>query len=116
MLNALILLNCDASENNKVRNKQLSLILKVSMSKIDRVKAHFVDEGWKVALEGRQREREYTRKVDGDWEARLVALSCSAAPAGFARWSLSLLADKSLELQHIETMFTRRSDALKRRT
>ena len=104
VLNALILLNCDENESNKVSNEQLSSILKVSMRKIDRVKARFVDEGLKVALEGLPREREYIRKVDGDLEARLVALSCSEAPAGFARWSLRLLADKAVELQYVESL------------
>jgi Homeodomain-like domain len=41
-------------------------------------------------------------KVDGDKEAHLIALSCSKAPEGFARWSLRMLADKMIELKHVE--------------
>ena len=104
VLNALILLNCDESESKKASNEQISGILKVSMRKIDRVKARFVEEGLKVALEGRPREREYTGKVDGDLEAHLIALSCSEAPEGFARWSLRLLADKAVELQYVDSL------------
>ena len=104
VLNALILLNCDESESRKASNEQISGILKVSMRKIDRVKARFVEEGLKVALEGRPREREYTGKVDGDLEAHLIALSCSEAPEGFARWSLRLLADKAVELQYVDSL------------
>nr|QNO48894.1 hypothetical protein JFFFLBDL_00019 [Methanosarcinales archaeon ANME-2c ERB4] len=41
------------------------------------------------------------KKADGDFEAHLVALSCSEPPVGFARWSLRLLADKVIELEYI---------------
>jgi hypothetical protein len=42
-----------------------------------------------------------SKKVDGDFEAYLVALSCSEAPEGYSRWSLRSLADKMMELQYI---------------
>ena len=47
-------------------------------------------------------ERIYVKKVDGDLEAHLVALSCSEPPEGFASWSLRLLADKAVELGYVE--------------
>jgi hypothetical protein len=46
--------------------------------------------------------REYQRKLDGEQEARLVALACSEPPEGQARWSLRLLADKLVELEIVE--------------
>ncbi len=46
----------------------------------------------------------YTKKVDGDFEAHLVALSCSELPEGFARWSLRLFADKVVELAYIDSI------------
>ena len=42
------------------------------------------------------------RKLDGRQEAQLVALTCSAPPAGQARWSLVLLREKLIELQVVE--------------
>ena len=42
------------------------------------------------------------KKFDGDLEARLVALCCSEAPVGYARWSLRLLADKMVELEYVD--------------
>ncbi len=44
------------------------------------------------------------RKLDGEQEARLIALACSAPPAGHARWTLRLLADKLVELEVVETV------------
>jgi transposase len=104
VVNALILLNCNERERKKPTNEQISSMLQISMRKIDRVKGRFVEEGLKVALEGRPREREYKRKVDGDLEAHLIALSCSQAPEGFSRWSLRMLADKAVELAYVESL------------
>ena len=74
------------------------------MKKIDRVKKRFVEEGFDVALNGRKGSRIYAKKADGDFEAHLVALSCSDPPEGFARWSLRLLADKVVELNYIDSI------------
>ena len=104
ILNALILLNCDKSEfnANPSTNEEISRILNISMRKIDRVKKRFVEEGLEVGLNGKKRDRIYAKKVDGDFEAHLIALSCSEPPKGFARWSLRLLADQVVELGYIE--------------
>ena len=106
VLNALILLNCDVGEHQLKRctNEQTADVLNISMRKIDRVKKRFVEEGLQVALSGRPSTRAHARKADGDFEAHLVALSCSAPPEGFSRWSLRLLADKAVELQYIESI------------
>lgn len=103
ILNALILLACDESEYQKKRsiNEEIARVLNINMKKIDRVKKRFVEEGFDVALGGRKGSRIYTKKADGDFEAHLVALSCSEPPDGFARWSLRLLADKVVELGYI---------------
>lgn len=37
-------------------------------------------------------------KVDGEGEAKIIALACSEPPKGYARWSVRLLASKSVEL------------------
>jgi len=106
ILNALILLGCDESEFQKKRstNKEISRVLNVSMKKIDRVKKRFVEDGLDTTLNGRKGRRIYAKKADGDFEAHLVALSCSDPPEGFTRWSLRLLADKVVELNYIDSI------------
>jgi hypothetical protein len=74
------------------------------MRKIDRVKKRFIEDGIDVALNNKKRSRTYAKKTDGDFEAHLIALSCSEPPEGFARWSLRLLADKVVELNYIESI------------
>lgn len=106
VLNALILLNCDQGEfqDRWMRNEDVAAVLKISMRKIDRVKKRFVEEGLDVALNGRKRQRVYEKKADGDFEAHLVALSCSQPPEGFSQWSLRLLADRVVELNYIDSI------------
>jgi hypothetical protein len=106
ILNALILLGCDEGEHQTkcTTNEEIAHVLNISMRKIDRVKERFVMEGIEVALNGRPRNRIYDKKTDGDFEAHLVALSCSEPPEGFARWSLRLLADKVVELNYIDAI------------
>jgi len=79
-------------------------VLQISMRKIDRVKKRFVEGGLDAALEKRTGNRIYAKKADGDFEAHLIALSCSEPPDGFARWSLRLLADKVVELNYIDSI------------
>lgn len=106
VINSLILLGCDEGkfQNKRSPNKEIARVLKISMKKIDRVKKKFVEEGFDVALEGKKSSRIYKKMVDGDFEAHLVALSCSEPPQGFARWSLRLLADKAVELEYIDNI------------
>jgi 5-deoxy-D-glucuronate isomerase len=102
---AYILLNCDKgefSENTEIKNAEICKVLKVGERTIDRVKKKFIEEGFESVLERRPSIQNYTKKMDGDMEAKLVALCCSEPPAGFAKWSLRLLADKMVELNYID--------------
>ncbi len=106
VLNALILLNCDenAPTPRMLREQDIADVLKVSAMKLHRVKRRFVDEGLQIALNGHKGQRTYEKKADGEFEAHLVALSCSKPPPGHVRWSLRLLADKVVELQYLDSV------------
>lgn len=104
--NACILLNVDEGNytDEPSVNREICKVLKVGMRTIDRVKRKFVEEGLEAVLERKAPDREYERIADGEVEAKLIALSCSKAPEGFARWSLRLLADKAVELGYVESL------------
>ena len=107
VINALILLNCDegAFNEHRARGEAIAEVLRISARKVDRVKRRFVEEGMEAALGGRQGRRpSYERKADGEFEAHLVALSCSEPPEGHSQWSLRLLADRIVELGHIDSV------------
>ena len=102
VVNALVLLNCDEGEFNEQRmtGRAIAEVLRISMRRVDRVKKRFVEDG----LDATGRVVERLRKADGEFEARLVALSCSDPPEGRAQWSLRLLADRAVELGYIESV------------
>ena len=107
LIHALILLNTDRGEFgelDKRTNKEIAEFLGIGESMVERIKKRFVENGLDYALEDQPAEREYSRKTDGDLEARIIALSCSAAPEGFARRSLRLLADKVVELEYVDSI------------
>ena len=107
ILNAQILLGCDEGEHQTERsstNEEISRVLGTSMRKIDRIKKRFVMGGIEAVLTNKKSSRIYEKKTDGDFEAHLVALSCSEPPEGFARWSLRMLADKVVELGYIDSI------------
>jgi hypothetical protein len=103
---ACVLLNCDEGEHSlgKSTNEKISEVLKIGMRTIDRIKQKCVEGGLDRALERAKSTRIYDRKIDGDFEAKLVALCCSSPPEGRAKWTVRLLADKVVELQYIESI------------
>jgi transposase len=76
----------------------------VSVTTIERVRQRFVEEGLEVALSPRPPRRLYLRKLDGEAEARLIALACSPPPEGRARWTLRVLAERMVVLGYVEAV------------
>lgn len=102
---AYILLNCDEGRyGDKITGKEISQVLKVSMRMIDRMKQRFVEEGFEACLERKPPKTTKEKIIDGDMEARLVALSCSKPPKGFTRWSLRMLTERMIELKYVENI------------
>ena len=107
VVNALVLLNCDEGEFNArcTTGREIAGVLRISARRVDRVKKRLVEAGLEAALGNRQgRRAKYLRKADGEFEARLVALSCGDPPEGRAQWSLRLLADRAVELGYIDSV------------
>ena len=73
--------------------------LDVDPSTVLRVRRRFAAEGLAATLARKRPDRVYERALDGVAEARLVALTCSAPPAGRERWTLRLLADELVRLE-----------------
>ena len=104
---AYILLNCDKGEYSQdpsITNAEIARIMKVGDRTINRIKKKFVEEGFEGVLVRRPSYQNYTKKMDGDLEAKLVTLCCSEPPEGYAKWSLRLLADKLVELNYVESI------------
>jgi transposase len=102
---ARILLKADINqEKGGLRDKEISEALDISVSTIERVRQRFVEESLESALSRRTPLKARPRLLDGEKEACLLAIACTEAPEGRGRgaWTLRLLADKMVELGHVE--------------
>jgi transposase len=103
LTHARILLKADQSpEGPGWVDQKVAEAVETSQPTVSRVRKQYFEEGLEAALNRRPPKREYHRKLDGEQEARLLALACSDPPEGQSRWSLRLLADKLVELEIVE--------------
>ncbi len=103
--NACILLNCDAGKHGqKISNEQIAQVLQLHSKTVERLKQRFVEEGYDACIDRKPYPVKEKLKADGDFEAHLIAISCSKTPSGYARWSLRMLADKMVELKYVESI------------
>ena len=105
LAHARILLKADQGEGGAAwADAAIAGALEIHPATVARVRQQFVAEGLEAALDRRAPRREYARKLDGEREARLVAVACSAPPTGYERWSLRLLADELVRLEVVEAV------------
>jgi len=85
------------------KDEKIAEALDISLPTVQRIRQRFVEEGLDVALGAHSHKpRPYLQRLDGEQEAKLIALACSSAPEGYSRWTLRLLAEKVVELQVVE--------------
>jgi hypothetical protein len=103
---AHVLLKADVGEEGPGwTDERIGEALEVTVQTVERIRKQLVEEGFEAVLRRRKyRQKVSRRKIDGDVEAHLIALSCSEAPEGYGRWSLRLLAEKMVELGYIESI------------
>ena len=98
---AHVLLKSDAGWTDE----KICEALDINVSTVKRVRQRFVEEGMDVALGARRRKpKPCRRKLDGEKEARLIALACSQPPEGHTRWTLRMLANKMVQLCYVDTV------------
>lgn len=99
---AQVLLKADAAAGGPAwTDAQIAAAIDVGVATVERLRQRFVAEGLAAALSPyRGGQRMYEHKLDGEKEAHLIALACSAPPEGRGRWSLRLLASRMVELRH----------------
>lgn len=101
---ANILLAVDDSDAGaKLKDEEAARALGVAVRSIEALRRRFVEEGLDAALERKKRERPSVEPMfDGHKEAKLIAIACGPKPAGRARWTLELLADRVVALKIVE--------------
>jgi transposase len=85
-------------------DRAIATALEVHHTTVARVRQRYATDGLDAAVDRKAPDREYRRKLDGEQEARLVALTCSTPPEGRTRWTLRLLAERLVELEVVDTL------------
>ena len=103
---AYILLEADEDRpGGPLKEFEIAQHLQVHPNTIYKVRKTYAELGWEATV---QRKKRITPpnppKITGEVEAKIIALSCSTPPAGRSTWSLSLLAQKAVELHYIDSI------------
>ena len=100
LMKARILLKADAGDGGEGwSDSEIAKALDTSLATIARTRQQLVEEGFEAVLTRKHSPASARARIfDGASEAKLIALACSEPPKGRARWTLSLLEDKVVEL------------------
>ena len=102
---AYILLKSDSNKEGPNWNYQaICEAYDVSSLTVYNVRKSYAEGGLKRAIFRKKPDRVYERRLDGEGEARLVALACSDPPDGYESWSLRLLQDRLIRLEVVESI------------
>ena len=72
---------------------------------VENLRRRLTTEGFDVVLSGKQRlTAPRAKRLSGEQEAQVIALRLGKPPAGFANWSLRLLAEKAVELELVDSV------------
>ena len=72
---------------------------------VENIRERFVTEGFEVTLDGQARSKPPRAKLlDGEQEAKVIAMRLGPPPAGFANWSLRLLTQRVVALEIVESI------------
>jgi hypothetical protein len=101
---AQILLKADA-DGPEWPDAKIAEALGCRVQTIENVRKRLVTEGFELALEGKKRETPPTPpKLDGEAEAKLIAMRLGKPPAGYGHWTLQLLADELVALEVVDAI------------
>ena len=102
----ILLMSDESRPDGGMTDADISGALGVGLSMVERVRRRCVEEGIDSALNRKRQLRRRQKRLDGEGEARLIAMACGEPPDGRARWTLKLLADRLVECEIVETIST----------
>lgn len=98
---AKILLKADAGWTDA----RIAEALDCRTKTVENVRQRFVESGFEATLDGKQRDTPPIEKLlDGEQEAKIIALRLGKPPAGYGKWTLRLLARKVVELEIVDAV------------
>lgn len=100
---ARILLKADAEGPNWT-DARIADAFDCRTRSVESLRERLVTEGFEVALHGKLKSRVRGKVLDGEQEAKIIALRLGQPPKGFANWTLRLLAEQAVALEIVESV------------
>lgn len=106
---ANVILMSDSSEGEKKTEEEIASSLNISRQTIHNIKVKYLS-GVKEAhatekISRKKRETPPVEpKIDGEIEAKIIALACSTPPEGRTKWTLRLLSERSVQLEIVDSI------------
>lgn len=100
---AQVLLKADADGPNWIDTK-IADAFDCSTKTVENIRERLVTEGFETTLHGRLKKRVRGKGLDGEQEAKIIALRLGQPPQGFANWTLRLLAAQAVALEIAESV------------
>src|ERR1022692_1251419 len=94
-----------ACKRSRMSDVRIADAFNCRVQTIENVRKRLVTEGFELALEGKKRQEPPTPcKLDGEAEAKLIAMRLGKPPAGYGHWTLQLLADEVVALEIVDSI------------
>ena len=100
-----ILLASDKQSDKYMTVSEIANAYRTTPTTVQTVRTSYCKNGLEATINRKKRETPpIPAKVTGEVEAHIIALACGQPPEGYSRWTLRLLADKTVELGYIESI------------
>ena len=105
ILRANILLASDKQNDKYMTVSEIANAYRTTPTTVQTVRASYCKKSLEATITRKKRETPpIPAKVTGEVEAHVIALACGQPPEGYSRWTLRLLANKTVELGYIESI------------
>lgn len=105
ILRANILLASDRQSKKYMTVSEIAKTYHTSQTTVQIVRSSYCEKGLEVTLNRKKRETPpIPAKITGDIEAHIIALACGKSPQGYSKWTLRLLAEKTVELGYVDSV------------
>ena len=85
--------------------QEAALAFNTSTTTVQSVRASYAEKGLEATVERKKRiTPPVPAKVTGEVEAHIIALACGTPPEGYAKWTLRLLADRTVVLGYVNSI------------
>jgi hypothetical protein len=103
VLRAQVLLKADA-DGPRWTDSKIAEAFNCQRQTVEKIRERLVVDGFDVTINGRPKRRVRGKILDGEQEAKIIALRLGPPPKGFANWTLRLLAEQAVALEIAESV------------